>query len=346
MEDKRYCVYFHKKKTTGEIYYIGSGVKNKREFHFSNRSKAWHEIHTACGTDVEIYKDNLSCKESRILEQSLIDSGNYPYIVNSRKVLVNCDIDRDKLIEIVKYDETSPTCLRFIKSSGPRGKVGNPAGTLKYDAMGRPRRATVQVMNTNTACSRIIWVLHNENIPNGFIIDHIDGNPHNNKISNLRCISLKENALNRKQKIGKQLPNGIYLRNEAIVAVVADGNEKSMASFSIKLYGYEEALSMAKSWRLSKLKEFELIDMYSERHIGFDIEEYSSICVTRKTTASSGLDNIWIKRDKHGNPKSVSSGVSRTNRKYFSIYEKRTFEEAMELAKQHLESLTLDLKKD
>lgn len=346
MEDKRYCVYFHKKKTSGEIYYIGSGVKNKREFHFSNRSIAWHEIHDSCGTDVEIYKDNLSCKESRILEQSLIDSGNYPYIINSRKVLVNCDIDRDKLIEIVKYDETSPTCLRFIKSSGPRAKVGNPAGTLTYDAIGRPRRATVQVMNTNTACSRIIWVLHNGNIPNGFIIDHVDGNPHNNKISNLRCISLKENALNRKQKIGKQLPNGIYKRWNAIIAVGVNGNDKFTASFSIKLYGYAEALSLAKAWRLAKLKEFELIDLYSERHIGFDIEKYSDVPIARKTTAFSGYANIWIKRDKNGNPKSVSSGIGRKNRKHFSVYEKRTFEEAMQLAKEYLESLTLDLEKE
>ena len=43
---------------------------------------------------------------------------------------------------------------------------------------------------------RIIWVLHNGDIPSGAEIDHIDTNPLNNKIENLRLATSAENKHN------------------------------------------------------------------------------------------------------------------------------------------------------
>jgi hypothetical protein len=45
---------------------------------------------------------------------------------------------------------------------------------------------------------RIIWELHNGSIPEGFIIDHIDGNKCNNLIKNLRLVTPSQNNMNRK----------------------------------------------------------------------------------------------------------------------------------------------------
>jgi hypothetical protein len=45
----------------------------------------------------------------------------------------------------------------------------------------------------------IIWVLHNGNIPNGFVVDHIDGNCHNNNINNLRIVSNRKNLQNTRR---------------------------------------------------------------------------------------------------------------------------------------------------
>jgi len=54
---------------------------------------------------------------------------------------------------------------------------------------------------------RIIYWMHHGYCPD--IIDHIDKNPGNNKIENLRGVSHKANMLNRNPNKGKTLPTGI-----------------------------------------------------------------------------------------------------------------------------------------
>lgn len=43
---------------------------------------------------------------------------------------------------------------------------------------------------------RLVWEAFNGEIPNGLQIDHIDGNKTNNELSNLRCVTPKENINN------------------------------------------------------------------------------------------------------------------------------------------------------
>ena len=58
--------------------------------------------------------------------------------------------------------------------------------------------------------SRIIYVMEYGEIPEGSVIDHIDGNPRNNKIENLRCTKQRENMYNKKKyKNNKSGYNGI-----------------------------------------------------------------------------------------------------------------------------------------
>lgn len=52
---------------------------------------------------------------------------------------------------------------------------------------------------------RIIWELHNGAIPDGMEIDHINHNKSDNRIENLRLVTKRGNALNRKHK-----PVGVY----------------------------------------------------------------------------------------------------------------------------------------
>lgn len=45
---------------------------------------------------------------------------------------------------------------------------------------------------------RVIWFMHNGPIPKGYMIDHIDRNPSNNDIENLRIVTNSENQRNIK----------------------------------------------------------------------------------------------------------------------------------------------------
>lgn len=53
---------------------------------------------------------------------------------------------------------------------------------------------TISIDYTKYLVHRIVWELHNGPIPEGLVIDHIDGNTSNNRLNNLRCISSKDNT--------------------------------------------------------------------------------------------------------------------------------------------------------
>ncbi|MFM5231688.1 HNH endonuclease [Aeromonas media] len=60
---------------------------------------------------------------------------------------------------------------------------------------------------------RIIWEIHNGPIPDGYMIDHIDGDRSNNHIENLRLATRKQNGMNCKRHNDRKhdLPKGVYL---------------------------------------------------------------------------------------------------------------------------------------
>lgn len=90
--------------------------------------------------------------------------------------------------EHLRYEDGN---LFWLKPGGRR-TLHKPAGNL--DKSGYVR---FQLKRKKYLAHRIIWEMHNAKIPNGFEIDHIDRNPSNNSIENLRLATHQQNNRNK-----------------------------------------------------------------------------------------------------------------------------------------------------
>lgn len=173
------------------------------------------------------------------------------------------------------YDETSPSCLRWKIDRYTGGKY-QILRRAKGDIAGYINPATgywdVSIGNKKfLKMHRIIWEMMNGAIPDGFVVDHIDGDKTNNGISNLRVVTAAHNTRNRiKAKTNTSGVTGVYLEEKAnrFKAMWCDLHHiQRSKSFSINKYGYEEAFNLACEWREKKIAELNLEGAgYTERH--------------------------------------------------------------------------------
>lgn len=169
--------------------------------------------------------------------------------------------------EYLEYDTTSPSCLRWKKKywKGSNVSIGDVAGSLdktngywKLNALGCKKEV-----------HKVVWALFNNfEDQTGKQIDHIDGNPLNNRIENLRLVPKELNARNQKrQHNSKTGINGVVYcelltkkgtPTSRYTATVYKGGKRVSKTFSVRKYGKEAAKSMAIAWRereIKKLKE-------------------------------------------------------------------------------------------
>jgi len=71
MKSKNKCVYLHKKKSTGEVFYVGIGNKIRSRAK-DGRSKLWWRIVEKHGYDIEVIEDGLTWDEAVNREIELI----------------------------------------------------------------------------------------------------------------------------------------------------------------------------------------------------------------------------------------------------------------------------------
>ncbi len=182
--------------------------------------------------------------------------------------------------ELVYYDETSLTCLRW-KVDRWRGegdkryifrKAGDVAGNIRKLRRGRyfhEMMALCLIVDGKSKSfyvHRIVYELTVGKIPENLQIDHIDGNPLNNVRTNLRAVEGKINSRNKKKsRRNKSGVTGVSLnvdhmgveRYWAAHWRELDGKLK-LVYFSIARLGYDKAFQQACSLRAQKIKELNM----------------------------------------------------------------------------------------
>jgi len=273
--NNKYYVYVHKIADTGEVFYVGSGTGNRWRTS-SNRSELWHES-SANGFAPEKVWCDLTVNAAREVEELLIELIGIDNLVNKHLPMKTIVLDNSVLKQFI-YSEDSPSGLVWAVDQH-RGinihSIGDVAGG-KESRNNQPHRWRVKPSGTNqsVAIHRIVWALHSP-ISEDKVIDHIDGNPWNNRIENLREVDRATNSRNTKKHTSNRSGvAGVHFKRNRDghtywSATWRDVDQKSRSkSYMIEKYGNDEAFKLACDFRKNKIEELKARGFgYTDRHI-------------------------------------------------------------------------------
>lgn len=162
------------------------------------------------------------------------------------------------LPDLYYYSEDSPSGLRW-KCNRYGGNRYNRVVAHKDSVAGSQHKTKKYWYVSNNGkhlrVHRVIWELFNGNVPENFIIDHIDGNISNNLISNLRCVSQATNVRNCiMSKNNTSGVTGVSIRGKDnpkywVASWQQINGKQGIKMFSIKKLGYQKAFDLACTYR-------------------------------------------------------------------------------------------------
>lgn len=108
------------------------------------------------------------------------------------------------------------------------------------------------VNDTGKGDTRSVWLLHRDIMgnPEGMVVDHINGDTHDNRKYNLRVCSAKENVRNSKPQKGSSAFKGVYYdknRDQWTASIKVDGKSKHLGRYSMEeeaAKSYDEAAKL------------------------------------------------------------------------------------------------------
>jgi hypothetical protein len=186
---------------------------------------------------------------------------------------------------MTKYENKDLSLIFQLDSNSPSGVSWNVDRFMgkgigyKYASKGEPAGSLddywkVKYKKSKYLLHNVVYTLAFGNIPEGYVVDHINRNPSDNSLSNLRVVPLKLNCRNRK-KPSNNTSNftGVHLdfKNSSTVSFVctwydAEGFKKTK-SFSVVKYGIIEAQVKACLYRQQKINELNLQGLgYTQNH--------------------------------------------------------------------------------
>jgi hypothetical protein len=152
-------------------------------------------------------------------------------------------IARDVLHELFTYDNGT------LKNKSPRGraKVGCAIGTI--DSHGY---LVATVKGKVYKVHRLIYGMFTDMVP--LVLDHINGNPTDNRIENLRPATIEQNGYNRKvnKNSSSQIKGVAFLRGKWMAQCQSTGKRKYLGVFA----SAEQAALALKEFRNDTQKEF------------------------------------------------------------------------------------------
>lgn len=247
-------VYLHKRKDNGLVFYIGEGRLNRSTTRLK-RSKKWNQIVAQTDFEVKYLHVNLTKQEAVELEGKYLISPDPSWkLINECSYRPTIDINREMFCDCLVYDESSPSGLKWSKILGKRTRRDLIAG--HKDCRGY---WTVRVNNRSYAAHRVVWVLHNKLANRNCVINHINNNPSDNRISNLEEVSLAVNARRSINQIEIDASGILYEerqngRYKYWVAYYHDVRSKRFSkAFNCDSLGFDIAKQMAIDWRRENL---------------------------------------------------------------------------------------------
>lgn len=152
-------------------------------------------------------------------------------------------ITQKRLHELFEYREDG-NLIRKVRTARCT-KIGDVAGSFQ----GSSGYFRVRIEEKDYQVHRLIFLYHHGYLTEGLHIDHIDGNPGNNRIENLREVTRSQNLMNSKiRSDNKSGVKGVYWNKEKRkwkTTVKMNGKEIFLGYHDFK----EEAAAAAKAAR-------------------------------------------------------------------------------------------------
>ena len=165
-------------------------------------------------------------------------------------------VNLEEIRKLISYDSDTGFfywLARKDNKSFNTAKAGTRAGNKNRPNGSRTHYLRLRIDNQLHLAHRVAWAMHYGEWPNG-PIDHIDGNGLNNRIDNIRLVTMAVNSRNcRLSKNNTTGVNGVYKNPHGYVAeIMVDRKKISLGSYNTieeaqaarkaadKIYGFYE----------------------------------------------------------------------------------------------------------